>query len=216
MKHINSASDFRGMLEADRAVVFISFPWSDRSTLAEKSFTEWRRQANSRELQLYQLTPDHHPFAWQWLDTVFGETPDEQRTHGAVVWLRAGSAAGVAHDAGAVGVKTLARVTKDCFTLGKTYTAEAIATLQNERAPLDPEFLKILCCPETYQALALADASVLDKINQRQVAGSLQNRAGQPVQDKIEDGLVRADGRYLYPMRRNIPVLLVDEAIPLR
>jgi uncharacterized protein YbaR (Trm112 family) len=63
--------------------------------------------------------------------------------------------------------------------------------------------------------LALAEASVLDKVNQRMVAGRLQNRAGQAVQERIEDGLVRADGRYLYPMRRNIPVLLVDEAIPL-
>ena len=52
----------------------------------------------------------------------------------------------------------------------------------------------------------------------RKVAAvGLQNRsASQPVRDKIEDGtLVCSDGRYLYPMRRNIPILLVDEAIAL-
>jgi uncharacterized protein YbaR (Trm112 family) len=27
--------------------------------------------------------------------------------------------------------------------------------------------------------------------------------------------LIRADGKILYPIRRNIPVMLVDEGIPL-
>ena len=35
------------------------------------------------------------------------------------------------------------------------------------------------------------------------------------VKEKIDEGLVRADGKYLYPIRHNIPVMLVDEAIPL-
>ena len=87
--------------------------------------------------------------------------------------------------------------------------------MQTEPAPLDLDLLKILCCPETHQALALAEAAVLDKVNERLTAGRLQNRAGRPLREKIEDGLVRTDGRYLYPMRRNIPILLVDEAIPL-
>ena len=46
-------------------------------------------------------------------------------------------------------------------------------------------------------------------------AGALTNRAGQPVKEKMDGGLVRADGRFLYPIRHNIPVMLVDEGIPL-
>jgi uncharacterized protein YbaR (Trm112 family) len=33
--------------------------------------------------------------------------------------------------------------------------------------------------------------------------------------EKLEGGLVRADGKVLYPMRGEIPVMLIDEAIPL-
>jgi len=80
---------------------------------------------------------------------------------------------------------------------------------------LDPELLKILCCPETHQEVRLAEAAVIEKLNAQIAAGALANRAGQTVQEKIEGGLVRADGKVLYPIRRNIPVMLVDEGIPL-
>lgn len=80
---------------------------------------------------------------------------------------------------------------------------------------MDAELLKILCCPETHQALELANPSLMEKINQQVGSGRLKNRAGQPVTEKIEGGLVREDEKFLYPIRQNIPVLLVDEAIPL-
>ena len=80
---------------------------------------------------------------------------------------------------------------------------------------VDPELLKILCCPDTHQELRLAEPAVIDKLNGQITAGTLINRARQPVKEKIEGGLIRADGKYLYPIRRNIPVMLVDEGIPL-
>ena len=43
----------------------------------------------------------------------------------------------------------------------------------------------------------------------------MKNRVGQPVKEKIDGGLVREDKKFLYPIRGNIPVMLVDEAIPL-
>jgi uncharacterized protein YbaR (Trm112 family) len=80
---------------------------------------------------------------------------------------------------------------------------------------IDPELLKILCCPETHQGLRLADPAVVEKLNAEIASGKLKNRAGQPIQEKLDEGLVREDGRFLYAVRRNIPVMLVDEAIPL-
>ncbi len=80
---------------------------------------------------------------------------------------------------------------------------------------IDAELLKILCCPETHQELRVADQALIDKLNRQIAAGTLKNRAGQPVPEQIDGGLVRADGQFLYPIRRNIPVMLVDEAIPL-
>lgn len=80
---------------------------------------------------------------------------------------------------------------------------------------IDAELLKILCCPETHQELRIAEPAVIEKLNQQIAVGGLKNRSGQPVKEKLDGGLVRADGKFLYPIRRDIPVMLVDEAIPV-
>jgi uncharacterized protein YbaR (Trm112 family) len=80
---------------------------------------------------------------------------------------------------------------------------------------LNPDLLKILVCPETKQTLKLADASTLERVNLAVAGGYLRNRGGERVKDRIEEGLIREDGRVLYPVREDIPVMLLDEAIPL-
>jgi uncharacterized protein len=80
---------------------------------------------------------------------------------------------------------------------------------------LSPDLLQILRCPETHQKLAPAAAELVGKINDGIGRKAIHNRAGQPVTEKIETGLVREDGKFLYPVRNNIPVMLIDEAIPL-
>ena len=80
---------------------------------------------------------------------------------------------------------------------------------------IDPKLLQILCCPETHQALREAEAGLLAQLNEKIGAGALKNRAGQPVKEVLQGGLVRADGKFVYPVRQGIPVMLVDEAIPL-
>jgi len=80
---------------------------------------------------------------------------------------------------------------------------------------MDAELLKILCCPETRQPLHLAEPALVEELNRQIPSGSVKDRAGLPVKENIDGGLVRADGKFLYPIRGNIPVLLVDEAIPL-
>lgn len=80
---------------------------------------------------------------------------------------------------------------------------------------IEAELLATLRCPESYQGLALAAESVLRQLNERVKVGQLRNRSGQIVTEPLDGGLVREDGRYLYPIRGEIPVLLVDEAIPI-
>ncbi len=80
---------------------------------------------------------------------------------------------------------------------------------------IDPELLKIMCCPETHQPIALAEPSLIEKLNQLIAAGQLKNRANEPVKEKIDGGLVRQDRKFLYPIRGDIPIMLIDEAIPL-
>ena len=80
---------------------------------------------------------------------------------------------------------------------------------------ISQELLDILACPETKQPLALADPALLAALNDRIRQGTLTNRGGATVSDAIDGGLVREDRRYLYPIRDDIPIMLIDEAIPL-
>jgi uncharacterized protein len=77
------------------------------------------------------------------------------------------------------------------------------------------ELLAILCCPETHQGLAAAEAELINELNARVREGTLKNRVGKQVTEAFEGGLVRDDRKYLYLVRKNIPVMLIDEAIPL-
>jgi len=80
---------------------------------------------------------------------------------------------------------------------------------------LDRELLASLVCPESHQPLDVADDALLRKLNAAVAAGKIRNRAGRAVQESIHAGLVRADRAYIYTVIDDIPVLLVDEAIPL-
>lgn len=80
---------------------------------------------------------------------------------------------------------------------------------------IDPDLLKIMCCPETRQPIAVAEPALIEKLNQLIAAGQLKNRAGQPIKEKIEGALVREDRKFAYPIREYIPIMLIDEAIPL-
>ncbi len=80
---------------------------------------------------------------------------------------------------------------------------------------VDAELLEILVCPEDKTPVTLATADVLATLNARIATGGVKTRGGAPVTESVTEGLVRADGRYLYPVRDDIPVMLIDEAIAL-
>ncbi|MGI9534313.1 MAG: Trm112 family protein [Thermodesulfobacteriota bacterium] len=80
---------------------------------------------------------------------------------------------------------------------------------------IDEKFLEIICCPETKQDLHLAEDSLIGKLNKLIEEQKLLNRIKQPVKDKLDGGLIREDGKYIYPIIEDIPILLIDESIPL-
>lgn len=79
----------------------------------------------------------------------------------------------------------------------------------------DERLWSILVCPENRQPLRRAEPGVVAALNGKIEAGRLKNRAGAEIKLPLEQGLVRADGKVLYPIRQGIPVLLIAEAIEL-
>ena len=80
---------------------------------------------------------------------------------------------------------------------------------------LNPEFVKILVCPDNRTQVRVASAQEITDLNQKIEEGTLQNIGGRKVNDKLDGGLIREAGDLLYPVRKDIPVMLIEEAIQL-
>jgi uncharacterized protein YbaR (Trm112 family) len=80
---------------------------------------------------------------------------------------------------------------------------------------VDKDLLAILCCPETKLDVSMADETLIVKLNDAVSRGVLKNRAQKPVTELLDGGLVRSDRKVLYPIREDIPVMLIEEGIPL-
>ena len=81
---------------------------------------------------------------------------------------------------------------------------------------ISEDLLKVIACPETKQDLVVAEDEIVQKINNLIESGELLNRSKQKVTEKIDAGLIQKEDRqYLYPIRDEIPILLIDESIAL-
>ncbi len=80
---------------------------------------------------------------------------------------------------------------------------------------IDKEILDVLVCPDDHSPLSLAGEDLIERLNAAIAAGGIENRDGTKVEAPLHGGLVRQDGKLLYPIVDDIPVLLVEEAISL-
>ena len=63
------------------------------------------------------------------------------------------------------------------------------------------------------QPLRIASATLVANLASLRASGSLFNKAGERVSEAFLEGLVREDGKVLYPVRDSIPLLLPGEGI---
>lgn len=80
---------------------------------------------------------------------------------------------------------------------------------------LDTQLLEILVCPDSKERVAPLSPQALIALNELIRAGKVRNRAGVLVEESLDAGLLRSDGKIVYPVRRDIPVMLVEEGLPV-
>lgn len=80
--------------------------------------------------------------------------------------------------------------------------------------PISPELLSILCCPRTKTPVEPLAAGRLARLNAGVAAGGVRYADGSPVEQPLAEGLVTVDGGTVYRIDEDIPVMLVDRAIP--
>ncbi|MGH8041664.1 MAG: Trm112 family protein [Rudaea sp.] len=78
---------------------------------------------------------------------------------------------------------------------------------------MDKRLLDILCCPLTKAPLAPLDKAQVEAINRAIASGSVCTVAEAPVSAALQAGLITTDGKRIYRVEDDIPILLADEAI---
>lgn len=82
--------------------------------------------------------------------------------------------------------------------------------------PLDPQFLQILRCPKTRKPLRMASDSELSELNRRIEQKQVVDASGRAREERVAEGLVPEGEAVLYPVEEGIPILLIDDALPLQ
>lgn len=81
--------------------------------------------------------------------------------------------------------------------------------------PLEPEFLQMLRCPKTRKPMRMATESELRHLNRRIADKQLVDASGRARELTVVAGLVPEGEPLLYPIEEGIPILLIDDALPL-
>ena len=78
---------------------------------------------------------------------------------------------------------------------------------------IDKELLDILCCPETKVPVEVLSEDKLKALNEKIAAGEVETIDGRKVNEPFDAGLITEDGRTIYRIDDDIPIMLIDEGI---
>ncbi|MDP8218751.1 MAG: hypothetical protein P9M03_08500 [Candidatus Theseobacter exili] len=78
------------------------------------------------------------------------------------------------------------------------------------------ELLEILCCPKSKVKLRPLTKEEMEAVNVSIAAGKCKYADGRDVDKQLEDGLITLDGKTVYRVENDIPVMLVENAIYIR
>jgi uncharacterized protein YbaR (Trm112 family) len=79
---------------------------------------------------------------------------------------------------------------------------------------IDQELLGILCCPKTKVPVEMLSEDKLKTMNERIGRGEVKTVDGKKVDTALDAGLITEDGKTIYRIDDDIPIMLIDEGIP--
>jgi uncharacterized protein YbaR (Trm112 family) len=79
--------------------------------------------------------------------------------------------------------------------------------------PVDGKLLEILCCPLSKTPLTVLGREKLDKLNHAINSGDALFVGGENVTQPLQEGLITEDGKVIYPVQDDIPILLEEKGI---
>lgn len=80
---------------------------------------------------------------------------------------------------------------------------------------ITPDILPILRCPVGGDSLVLADADLIQRVNEAIAEGAARDRLGTRVETPIDAGLLNSARNLLYPIRENITTMIAESAIEI-
>ena len=80
--------------------------------------------------------------------------------------------------------------------------------------PISQDLLQILCCPDTKVPVVMLPEDKLAKVNEKIAAGGIKRVDEEAVEDPLQEALITEDGKTIYRITDDIPIMLVEEGIP--
>ena len=81
--------------------------------------------------------------------------------------------------------------------------------------PVNKELLEILCCPKTHVPVRTVTPVELREINAKIENGGLAYADGSAIEKPLVEALITEDGRTVYRIDDDIPIMLPEKGIPL-
>lgn len=80
--------------------------------------------------------------------------------------------------------------------------------------PIQNDLLEILCDPITKTPVQLLTPERLTVVNNAIGTGKVKNVEGKTVEEALREGLVTTDGKTIYRIDNDIPIMLAEQGIP--
>ena len=81
--------------------------------------------------------------------------------------------------------------------------------------PISPDLLEILCCPRSKVPVQMLSEEQLAALNGRIEAGEVKYQDGSTVEKPLQEGLITEDEEPAYRIDDDIPIMIVEQGIPL-